>query len=154
VARGNFLELEKEAKDSRFSLLGNEGLFFRFVLKIMESKFNIFSLHACSLFDEKTERFFIICGGAGSGKTAFISKGIEAGLKIFSTEMTHFDLWSAGKLKFYKGSLLDNIRIANLKYDYPNIYERLELNLPEAEDEWGTKITLDSFFLQGSALEQ
>jgi len=143
VATGNFLKLEEEAKDNRFFLLGNEGLFYRFVLKILEDKFNIFSFHACSLFDEETGQLFIICGGAGSGKTAFILKGIEVGLKIFSTEMSHFNPHSPGRLKFYKGSLLDNIRIANLKYDYSKIYETLKLNLSEVEDEWGTKIAVD-----------
>lgn len=143
VATGNFLKLEKEAKDSRFSLLGNEGLFYRFVLRILEDKHNIFSLHACSLFDEKTKRFFIICGGAGSGKTVFLLKGMEEGLKVFSTEMVHFSLQAGNRLKFYKGSLLDNVRVGNLKYNFPEAYKMLNIELPEGEDEWERKITID-----------
>lgn len=143
IAQGNLLELEKRAKDIRFSLLGNEGLFYRFTLKVLEDVHDIFSFHACSLFDEKKERLYIICGGAGSGKTVFLLKGIEVGLKIFSTEMTHFKFQSTGKLRFYKGSLLDNIRIGNLKYDYPKAREMLNIDLPQVKDEWGTKIVTD-----------
>jgi len=143
IAQGNLLELERKAKDIRFSLLGNEGLFYRFTLKILEDKQDIFSFHACSLFDEEKEQLYIICGGAGSGKTAFLLKGIEVGFKIFSTETTHFKFQPTGKLKFYKGSLLDNIRIGNLKYDYPKACEVLNIELPQIKDEWGTKIPVD-----------
>ncbi len=143
VARGHFLELEKEAKDPRFSLLGNEGLFYRFVLRVLEDKHDIFSFHACSLFNEETEQFLIICGGAGSGKTVFILKGIEEGFKIFSTEMVHFSFQAGHRLKFYKGSLLDNVRIGSLKYNFSEACKMLGTKLPEGEDEWERKITID-----------
>ena len=143
VAQGNFSELEEKAKDLRFSLMGNEGLFYRFALKILEDKHNIFSFHACGLFDEDKEQLYIICGGAGSGKTAFILKGIEEVLRIFSTETIHFKFQSPDELMFYKGSLLDNIRIGNLKYDYPDVCKMLNINLPPIKDEWGTKIVVD-----------
>ena len=143
MAQGNLLELEKKAKDLRFSLLGNEGLFFRFALKVLEDNHDIFSFHACSLFDEEKDNLYIICGGAGSGKTAFLLKGLEVGLKIFSTEMTHFKFQSTGKLTFYKGSLIDNVRVGNLKYDYPKVCEMLKVELPQIKDEWGTKIPVE-----------
>ena len=143
IAKGNFLELEKKTRDIRFSLLGNEGLFYRFALRMLEDKHNIFSFHACSLFDDEKEILYIICGGTGSGKTAFLLKGIEEGLKIFSTEMTHFKFQPGGKIEFYKGSLLDNIRIGNLRHDYPKVYKMLNIKLPNIKDEWGTKIVVD-----------
>lgn len=143
IAQGNLLELEEKAKDLRFSLLGNEGLFYRFVLKVLEDKHDVFSFHACSLFDEEKRQLYIVCGKAGSGKTAFLLKGIEAGLKIFSTEMTHFKLQPPGELKFYKGSLLDNVRIGNLKYDHSEVCRMLNINLPQIKDEWTTKIVID-----------
>jgi len=151
IAQGNLLELEKKAKDLRWSLLGNEGLFYRFVLKILEDNHKIFSFHACSLFDEEKEQLYIICGGAGSGKTAFLLKGIEVGLKIFSTEMTHFKFQSSGKLTFYKGSLLDNVRVGNLKYDCPKACEMLKLELPQVKDGWGTKMVVDFSQFQAPA---
>lgn len=141
-ARGDFKTMEQETSDLRFSLLGNEGLFFRFVLKVLEEKCGIFNFHACSLVDENTERLFIICGGAGSGKTAFLLAGIEKGLKVFATEMTHFN-FRKKELIFFKGSLLDNVRLGSLKYDFQKAREMLNVELPEVEDEWGTKLVVD-----------
>jgi len=141
-ATGDFVALEREAMDSRFSLLGNEGLFFRFTLKILEEIHNIFSFHGCSLFKESSNQLFMICGGANSGKTAFILGGIQEGLKVFATEMAHFGFRNRD-LIFYKGSLLDNIRIGSLKYDFPKAREMLDIDLPEVKDEWGIKLVAD-----------
>lgn len=131
----------EEASDLRFTLFGNEGLLFRYVMAVLERKYNIYSFHACSLYDEKTNNMYIAPGEVGSGKTCLILKGLELGLKIFSTEVTHFSLESG--LTLYKGSLIDNIRIGNLKYSYPSIPEKLNLKLPETKDEWGKKIPVD-----------
>lgn len=151
LVQGSLLELERDTQDVRFSLLGNEGLFFRFVLKVLEDKYNIFSFHACSLFDERKGKLYIICGGAGSGKTAYLLKGIEEGLKVFSTEMTHFKFCPDGRLTFYKGSVFDNVRVGNLKYDCPKACELLNAQFPApTEDEWGTKVPVDFSQLQTS----
>jgi hypothetical protein len=141
---GDLIKYEEEGSDDRFSLLGNEGLFYRFVLRVLEDRYKIFSYHACSLYDEETELLYVICGGAGSGKTAFILRGLEMGLKIFSTEMTHFNFQqSIDQLKFHKGSLKDNIRIGNLKFDFPQLAKESGIELPEVEDVWGTKMVVD-----------
>lgn len=142
LATGDFVALERETTDPRFSLLGNEGLFFRFALKVLEEIHGIFSFHGCSLFKEGGNQLFIICGGASSGKTAFILGGIQEGLKVFATEITHFGFHDTD-LIFYKGSLLDNIRIGSLKYDFPKAREMLDIDLPEVKDEWGTKLVAD-----------
>lgn len=140
--RGDFVALERETLDPRFSLLGNEGLFFRFALKVLEEIHSIFSFHACSLFEESRNQLFIICGGASSGKTAFILGGMQQGLKVFATEMTHFGFHDTD-LIFYKGSLLDNIRMGSLKYDFPKAQEMLGIDLPEVRNEWGTQLVGD-----------
>ena len=142
LASGSFLKLTSETDDLRFSFFGNEGLIFRYALMLLEEKYGIYSFHACSMYDEKTKRLFIACGSAGSGKTCLILKGLELGLKLFSTEMTHFEV-KDGKLHFYKGSLVDNIRIGNLKYSYPDIFKKLDIELPQTSDEWGKKIAVD-----------
>ena len=141
-AVGDFMSLEREVADPRFSLLGNEGLFFRFVLRILEQKHGIFSLHACSLSDPKTNRLLIVCGGASSGKTPSLLAGIEAGWQVFATEMTHFH-FDDKDLVFYKGAVLDNIRIGTLRYDFPGLSQRLKVKLPVVKDEWGTKVVVD-----------
>ena len=46
-------------------------------------------------------------------------------------------------MKFYKGALVDNVRIGNLKYNYPFILEKLDVKLGCVENEWGKKIALD-----------
>jgi len=138
---GSILKATSQASDLRFTLFGNEGLLFRYTLMFLERKYDTYSFHACSLYDEKTNHMYIAPGGAGSGKTCLILKGLQLGLKIFSTEMTHFSFEKG--LTLYKGSLIDNIRIGNLKYSYPTVPEKLNLKLPETTDEWGKKIPVD-----------
>ncbi len=149
TAVGDFTHLHLKSKDLRYSLLGNEGLLYRYTLKILEEKYGIFSFHACGLFEENKNLFYIIAGGAGSGKTTFLLKGIEEGFKIFSTEMIHFQI-KGEKVVFFKGSLADNIRVGNLKYDYPKAARLLGVKIPEVENEWGTKITVDMSTYQTS----
>ncbi|MCP2520197.1 hypothetical protein NLC82_03005 [Candidatus Aminicenantes bacterium AC-335-A11] len=141
-AHGPFVRLTRECEDLRYSFFGNEGLFFRFVLFLLEEKRDIYSFHACSLYDEKLKEFYIICGSAGSGKTCLLLRGLELGLKLFSAEMTHFKI-DKNEIKFFKGALVDNIRIGNLKYNFPEIIKSLSLKLPDAEDEWGKKIAIN-----------
>jgi hypothetical protein len=138
---GSVLKATEETSDLRYTIFGNEGLLFRYVLMFLEQKYNIYSFHACALYDEKANHMYIGPGGAGSGKTCLILKGLELGLKLFSTEMTHFSFEDG--LTLYKGSLVDNVRIGNLKYSYPAVTKKLNLKLPEAADEWGKKIAID-----------
>lgn len=139
---GKLEQLTSETSDLRYSIFGNEGLLFRYVLYILEKNYNIFSFHACGLYDKAKKHLFVIPGGAGSGKTCFILKGLELGLELFSAEMVHFRVEPRG-VTFYKGALIDNIRIGNLKYSYPDIARKLNIKLPEAQDEWGRKIAVD-----------
>ena len=139
---GPVVEATKASSDLRFTIFGNEGFVFRYVMRCMEENYNIWSFHACALYDEKKNHMYIAPGGAGSGKTCLILKGLEQGLKIFSTEMTHFSFEGKG-LRLYKGSLVDNIRVGNLKYSYPAVPKKLGLTLPETADEWGKKIAVD-----------
>ena len=138
---GAVLKATEETSDLRYTIFGNEGLLFRYVLMFLEKHYDVYSFHACALYDEKTNQMYIGPGGAGSGKTCLILKGLELGLKLFSTEMTHFSFVNG--LTLYKGSLVDNVRIGNLKYSYPAITKKLKLKLPEAADEWGKKIAID-----------
>lgn len=138
---GPILEATRNCSDLRFTMFGNEGLLFRYVLMSMGKKYDTYSFHACSLYDPRQNRMYIAPGRAGSGKTCLILRGLELGLKIFSTEMTHFSFENG--LTLYKGSLIDNIRVGNLKYSYPTVPEKLNLKLPETPDEWGKKIAVD-----------
>ncbi len=142
TAGGDLIRLTETTRDQRYTLFGNEGLVFRYTLKLLEDKYGIHSFHACGMYHPRRKKLFLICGSAGSGKTCFILRGLELGLQLFSTEMAHFRI-ADGIVEFYKGSLVDNVRIANLKYNYPSLLKKLELRLPAAKNEWGKKIALD-----------
>jgi len=138
---GSILQATEQASDLRYTLFGNEGLVFRYILMMLEKKHGIYSLHACSLYNEQANHLYIAAGATGSGKSCLLAKGLELGLKLFSAEMTHFYL-DHGPI-FYKGAVVDNIRIGNLKYSYPFLLERLKGQLPETDDEWGRKVAVD-----------
>lgn len=145
---GSILKATKECSDLRFTLFGNEGLIFRYVIMLLERRYNIYSFHACSLYDKENNHMYIAPGGAGSGKTCLILKGLELGLQLFSTEMTHFSV--DGQFALYKGSLIDNVRIGNLKYSYPKVPKMLSLDLPDSNNVWLKKIPIDLSSLQVS----
>ncbi len=138
---GSILQATEQASDLRYTLFGNEGLVFRYILMMLEKKHSIYSLHACSLYNEQANHLYIAAGTTGSGKSCLLARGLELGLKLFSAEMTHFYL-DHGPI-FYKGAVVDNIRIGNLKYSYPFLLEKLKEQLPETDDEWGRKVAVD-----------
>lgn len=141
-AVGPFLEMENQCPDRRYSLFGNEGLLFRFILHLLEAKHDIFSAHACAMVDERRGRLFIVAGSAGAGKSCFILRGLELGLKVFSAEMSHFRLTPKG-VEFFKGAMQDNVRMGNLRHHFPEAREMLGISVSEAGDEWGRKVTVD-----------
>jgi hypothetical protein len=138
---GSIVQTTEQVSDLRYTIFGNEGLLFRYILMMLEKKHGIYSLHACSLYDEQSNHLYIAAGTSGSGKSCLLVKGLEMGLKLFSAEMTHFHL-DPGPV-FYKGAVVDNVRIGNLKYNYPFLMERLKGQLPQTDDEWGRKVAVD-----------
>jgi hypothetical protein len=141
-ATGDFTRYEKECSDNRYSLFGNLGLFFKYLLVILERYHDVYSFHASSMFSPSRNTLLLVVGGPGAGKTVFLLKGLEDDWQIFSTEMTHFKFTDEG-YAFYMGSLYDNIRLGNLIYDFPKAKEKLEVKIPEVPDIWGHKIAID-----------
>lgn len=142
VAIGDFSTLEKLVTDKRLTLFSNLGILARLILSTLERCHNIYSFHGCSLLNEKTNELLLVVGGPGSGKTCFILNGFRKGLKLFSSELTHFTV-SDDNLIFYKGSTSDNVRIGTLKYDFPEMISELGISLPEVKDVWGKKIAIN-----------
>ncbi len=143
TATGDFTRYEKECSDNRYSLFGNLGLFFKYLLVTLERYHQIYSFHASSMFSPGRNTLLLVVGGAGAGKTVFLLKGLEDDWKIFSTEMTHFRFTDRG-YEFYMGSLFDNIRLGNLIYDFPQAGEKLKVEIPRGvKDVWGHKIAID-----------
>jgi hypothetical protein len=143
TATGDFSRYEKECSDNRYSLFGNLGLFFKYLLVTLERYHQIYSFHASSMYSPSRDTLLLVVGGAGAGKTVFLLKGLEDDWKIFSTEMTHFRFTDKG-YEFYMGSLYDNIRLGNLIYDFPKANEKLQVEIPPGvTDVWGYKIAID-----------
>ena len=143
TATGDFSRYEKECSDNRYSLFGNLGLFFKYLLATLERCHGIYSFHASSMYSPSRDTLLLVVGGAGAGKTVFLLKGLEDDWQIFSTEMTHFRFTQEG-YEFYMGSLYDNIRLGNLIYDFPRAKEKLRVAIPpDVADVWGYKIAID-----------
>lgn len=143
TATGDFSRYEKECSDNRYSLFGNLGLFFKFLMATLERCHRIYSFHASSMFSSSRNTLLLVMGGAGAGKTVFLLKGLEDDWRIFSTEMTHFKFTDQG-YEFYMGSLYDNIRLGNLIYDFPQVAKKLKVKIPAGiADVWGHKIAIN-----------
>ena len=142
LATGDFTRYEKECSDNRYSLFGNLGLYFRYLLVTLERYHQIYSFHASSMFSPSRNTLLLVVGGPGAGKTVFLLKGLEDDWQIFSTEMTHFAFTDEGYV-FYMGSLYDNIRVGNLIYDFPQAKDKLNVEIPDVGDPWGHKIAID-----------
>ncbi|MFH1943018.1 MAG: hypothetical protein ABIL68_13025 [bacterium] len=139
---GDFSFWERECQDVRYSLFGNLGLFFRYLLSVLERFHGIYSFHASSFYIPKSGTLLLVMGGPGAGKTVYLLRGLLEGWKIFSTEMTHLQITKDG-VEFYKGSLYDNVRVGSLVYDFPEVTEKLGLRIPDEKDVWEDKITVD-----------
>jgi hypothetical protein len=138
--KGPFLKWQKRASDQRYTLWGNQGFLYRYTLYLLEKKHRIYNFHACALYDDDSDSLYVIIGGAGSGKTVFLLRGIEKGLKIFSTETVHFQI-NKDNVIWQMGSLMDNIRFGTLIYDFPRFLPYGEK--PAAQKLWQEKIALD-----------
>jgi hypothetical protein len=138
---GDWTALEATATDRRYSLFGNLGFLFRYVVVALERYHATWSFHASAMVDDKGD-LWLIAGGAGAGKTVFLLEGLRRGWTIFSTEMTHVRLTASG-YELHKGSLFDNVRLGTLRHDFHDLAERLHLRLPDSPDPWGTKVALD-----------
>jgi hypothetical protein len=138
---GPLLKLERSASDIRFSLWGNQGFLYRLVLYLLEEKHKIFNFHACGLYDEAKHVLYVIAGGAGSGKTVYLLSGLARGLKLFSTETVHFRA-EGRKIAWFKGSLVDNVRLGALIHDFPRFLP-VAISGRAERDVWQKKIALD-----------
>lgn len=138
--KGPFSRMQKEASDHRYTLWGNQGFLYRYVLYLLEKKHGIYNFHACALHQEKMEKLFVIIGGAGSGKTVYLLSGLEKGLKLFSTETVHFRIEGDDQF-WYMGSVADNIRRGTLIHDFPRFLRQEEI--PDRTSVWQKKIAVD-----------
>ena len=121
---GDFTSWEQTVGDLRYSLFGNAGFLSKVSYTTLERVYGIVSFHAVSMYDPLEDELYVVVGSAGAGKTITMLEGcLRRGFKVFATEMSHVSVGPEGPT-FYKGSLYDNVRVANLK-DFPEAYARL-----------------------------
>ncbi|MBI4277288.1 MAG: hypothetical protein HY660_02430 [Armatimonadetes bacterium] len=142
VAVGPFQRLEHSVKDPRYSLFGNLGLFFKFMMAMLERARGIMSFHASGLYHAAANELILVLGAPGAGKTVLLLAGLQRGFTLFSTEMTHLQATPEG-WRFSKGALYDNVRLGTLLVDFPEVGRRLNLRTDHVQDVWGTKIAVD-----------
>ncbi len=137
---GPLTTLARRASDERFSLWGNLGFLYRFILYLLEKKHQIYNLHACALYQPAKHRLFIVAGGAGSGKTVYLLSGLKRGLSLLSTETVHFRK-EGRHIRWFMGSLIDNVRAGTLRHHFSE-FLRPEMAVPRKE-EWQKKFPVD-----------
>lgn len=121
---GDFTSWEQTIADRRYTLFGNAGFLSKVTYTTLERVYGILSFHAVSMYDPRADELYVVVGSAGAGKTVTMLEGcLRRGFRVFATEMTHVSVGADGPT-FYKGSLYDNVRVANLK-DFPEAYEAL-----------------------------
>lgn len=142
VVRGPFSAMEESMQDKRYTLLGNQGLLYRFIMYILEKKYSIYSFHANALYDEMRDTLFVVFGGAASGKSPALMAGLYNGLKVFGTELVHFSV-SGKTFHFYQSSCLDNIRPQSIHDDFPELLPKLNVPACQGFSSPSSKFLLD-----------
>jgi hypothetical protein len=141
-AVGDWSALEASTLDRRYSLLGNQGVLFRFFLTLLEQK-GVYSFHACGLRDRQSGVVYLVLGERGSGKSALLLSALNSDrYQSFGTEIVHAG-FEGGELVFYRGCLRNNARVGHLIYDFPGLAEKIGVAFQELENPWGTKVQID-----------
>lgn len=121
---GDFTTWEQTVADRRYTLYGNAGFLAKVSYTTLERVYGVLSFHAVAMYDPRADELYVVVGSAGAGKTITMLEGcLRRGYQVFATEMTHVSIGPDGPT-FYKGSLYDNVRVANLN-DFPEAYDAL-----------------------------
>lgn len=125
IEDGNFIidtnlsKLVQKNYNHQFSLFGNKGIIQKYILYILERKYNSIVFHGCALKNEQDE-IIIGLGGSGSGKSVLINLALQKGWELISTEQTIID----NDMYIYKSNIFDNVS--------PLSEELINKNLPKA----------------------
>lgn len=119
IINANVSKLVQKNYNYQFSLFGNKGIIQKYILYILEKKYNSIVFHGCALKNEQ-EEIIIGLGGSGSGKSVLINMALQKGWKLISTEQTIIN----NDMYIYKGNIFDNVS--------PLSEESVRKNLPKA----------------------
>ncbi len=143
IVKADFMNLEKNCKDKRYAFLGTQGMFYRFILFLLERWREVYSFHSASLFDPGKRRFLLILGGPNSGKTPVLLAGVQKGYKVFGTELTHVKQ-NETEYVFCRGGVVDNIRPGHMLKHFPKVIEMLGVQFEaEIKDIWSIKVAVN-----------
>ena len=144
IENGNFLinanvsELVQKNYNHQFSLFGNKGIIQKYILYILETKYNSIIFHGCSLKNEQDE-IIIGLGGSGSGKSVLINIALQQGWKLISTEQTIIN----NDMYIYKGNIFDNVSPLSEELIRENLPRAIILSEKRLIEPIGQKIFID-----------
>ena len=104
VINTDISSIVKNDYNHQFSLFGNKGIVQKYILHILETKYNRIVFHSCALINKDNE-IIIGLGQSGSGKSVLINVALQNGWELLSTEQTVIDK----DMFIYKGNVYDNV---------------------------------------------
>jgi len=104
IINTNISKIIQKNYNHQFSLFGNKGIIQKYILHILEKKYNSIVFHGCALKNKQNE-IILGLGGSGSGKSVLINIALQKGWELISTEQTIIDK----DMYIYKGNIYDNV---------------------------------------------
>lgn len=128
----------KKDYNHQFSLFGNKGIIQKYILHILEAKYNRIVFHSCALINKDNE-IIIGLGQSGSGKSILINVALQNGWELLSTEQTVIDK----DMFIYKGNVYDNVSPISEKLVSEKLIKAVILNDKRLIEPLGQKIFVD-----------
>lgn len=138
IINTNISNIVKRDYNHQFSLFGNKGIIQKYVLHILETKYNRIVLHGCALINKDNE-IIIGIGQSGSGKSTLINIALQKGWKLLSTEQTVIDK----DMYIYKGNIYDNVSPLSEKLVREKLIKAVILHDKRLVEPLGQKIFVD-----------
>lgn len=138
VINTDISSIVKKDYNHQFSLFGNKGIVQKYILHILETKYNRIVFHGCALINKDNE-IIIGLGQSGSGKSSLINVALQNGWKLLSTEQTAIDK----DMFIYKGNVYDNVSPLSKELVSKKLIEAVILHEKRLVEPLGQKIFVD-----------
>ena len=143
IINSNISRLVQKNYNHQFSLFGNKGIIQKYILYILETKYNSIVFHGCALKNEKSD-IIIGLGESGSGKSILINIALQRGWKLISTEQTIID----DEMNIFKGNIFDNVSPLSKELIREKLPQAVILSDKRLIEPIGQKIFVDMSFYQ------
>lgn len=138
VINTDISSIVKKDYNHQFSLFGNKGIVQKYILHILETKYNRIVFHGCALINKDNE-IIIGLGQSGSGKSSLINVALQNGWKLLSTEQTAIDK----DMFIYKGNVYDNVSPLSKELVSKKLIKAVILHEKRLVEPLGQKIFVD-----------